>query len=250
MPCGLSWRRIQRPRRLVPVASQYLRFGSSPRGGQCLLLAGKVRALTQGRFNVSFDDIEAVAMPAMRHRLILNFEAEAEGIYHRPGDRANPEGRSPRRGRGGVNRPPVERRDQDDLAPQTYGNYIAVREAGANERRHEPTPLGLRFDSIERPVDPRTFAAPGTVPAPWPRGGPKAPPAVNGGSRARGQSVEFADYRNYTAGDDFRYSGLRTSTGGWNGCSSNCMRRSAELPVRIFLDSSESMTFGVSRARF
>ena len=64
----------------VPVASQYLRFGSSLRGGQCLLLAGKVRALTQGRFNVSFDDIEAVAMPAMRHRLILNFEAEAEGI--------------------------------------------------------------------------------------------------------------------------------------------------------------------------
>ena len=63
-----------------PIASQYLRFGSSPRGGQTLLLAGKVRALTDGRFNVSFDDIEAVAASAMRHRLILNFEAEAEGI--------------------------------------------------------------------------------------------------------------------------------------------------------------------------
>jgi MoxR-like ATPase len=62
------------------IASQYLRFGSSPRGGQTLLLAGKVRALTQGRFNVSFDDIEAVAPSALRHRLILNFEAEAEGI--------------------------------------------------------------------------------------------------------------------------------------------------------------------------
>jgi MoxR-like ATPase len=64
----------------APIANQYLRFGSSPRGGQTLLLAGKVRALTQGRFNVSFDDIEAVAAPALRHRLILNFEAEAEGI--------------------------------------------------------------------------------------------------------------------------------------------------------------------------
>jgi MoxR-like ATPase len=64
----------------APIANQYLRFGSSPRGGQCLLLAGKVRALTEGRFNVSFDDIEAVATAAMRHRLILNFEAEAEGI--------------------------------------------------------------------------------------------------------------------------------------------------------------------------
>jgi MoxR-like ATPase len=64
----------------VPVTNQYLRFGSSPRGGQALILAGKVRALTQGRFNVSFDDIQAVVMPTLRHRLILNFEAEAEGI--------------------------------------------------------------------------------------------------------------------------------------------------------------------------
>jgi len=64
----------------VPISNQYLRFGSSPRGGQTLLLAGKVRALTQGRYNVSFEDIQAVAHAALRHRLILNFEAEAEGI--------------------------------------------------------------------------------------------------------------------------------------------------------------------------
>src|SRR5207253_4817468 len=54
----------------APISNQYLRFGSSPRGGQTLILAGKVRALTQGRFNVSFDDIEAVALPTLRHRLI------------------------------------------------------------------------------------------------------------------------------------------------------------------------------------
>ena len=64
----------------APISNQYLRFGSSPRGGQTLLLAAKVRALIQGRFNVSFDDIQAVAPAALRHRLILNFEAEAEGI--------------------------------------------------------------------------------------------------------------------------------------------------------------------------
>jgi MoxR-like ATPase len=64
----------------VPISSQYLRFGSSPRGGQTLILAGKVRAMIDGRFNVSFDDIEAVAFAALRHRLILNFEAEAEGV--------------------------------------------------------------------------------------------------------------------------------------------------------------------------
>src|SRR3954467_8256610 len=64
----------------APITNQYLRFGSSPRGGQVLLLAGKVRALMHGRYNVSFEDIQAVAHAGLRHRLILNFEAEAEGI--------------------------------------------------------------------------------------------------------------------------------------------------------------------------
>jgi MoxR-like ATPase len=60
----------------APISNQYLRFGSSPRGGQTLMLG----ALAQGRYNVSFEDIQAVATAALRHRLILNFEAEAEGI--------------------------------------------------------------------------------------------------------------------------------------------------------------------------
>lgn len=64
----------------LPITNQYLRFGSSPRGAQCLILAAKVRALSQGRSNVSFEDIEAAVLPALRHRLILNFEAEAESI--------------------------------------------------------------------------------------------------------------------------------------------------------------------------
>lgn len=59
---------------------QYVRYGSSPRGVQSLVLAGKVRALFDARFNVSFDDIRSVALPCLRHRLILNFEGEAEGI--------------------------------------------------------------------------------------------------------------------------------------------------------------------------
>ena len=64
----------------APISNQYLRFGSSPRGAQTLLLAGKVRALAQGRFNVSLDDIQSAALPCLRHRLIPNFEAEAEGV--------------------------------------------------------------------------------------------------------------------------------------------------------------------------
>ena len=63
----------------LDITNQFLRFGSSPRGAQTLLLGAKVRALTEGRFNVSFDDIAAFAPAALRHRLILNFEAEAEG---------------------------------------------------------------------------------------------------------------------------------------------------------------------------
>jgi MoxR-like ATPase len=62
------------------ITNQYLRFGSSPRGAQTLILAAKVRALTDGRFNVSFDDIQKSILPTLRHRLIPNFEAEAEGI--------------------------------------------------------------------------------------------------------------------------------------------------------------------------
>ena len=58
---------------------QFLRYGSSPRGGQSIILAAKVRALLDGRYNVAFDDIRQVAKPCLRHRVILNFEGEAEG---------------------------------------------------------------------------------------------------------------------------------------------------------------------------
>ncbi|MDQ7820126.1 MAG: MoxR family ATPase [Armatimonadota bacterium] len=62
------------------LARRYVRYGSSPRGAQALILAGKVRALMAGRANVAFADIHALALPALRHRIILNFEGEAEGI--------------------------------------------------------------------------------------------------------------------------------------------------------------------------
>lgn len=62
------------------ITKQYVRFGASPRGAQSLMLAAKIVAMMEGRYNVAFDDIKAVALPALRHRLILNFEGEAEGI--------------------------------------------------------------------------------------------------------------------------------------------------------------------------
>ncbi|MEZ6150817.1 MAG: MoxR family ATPase [Pirellulaceae bacterium] len=63
-----------------PITNQYIRWGSSPRGAQTMALAAKVRALLDGRFNVSFEDVRRVCLPAMRHRVVLNFEAQAEGI--------------------------------------------------------------------------------------------------------------------------------------------------------------------------
>ncbi len=59
---------------------RYVRYGASPRGMQALILAGKIIALLEGRYNVALDDLRAAALPALRHRLILNFEAQAEGV--------------------------------------------------------------------------------------------------------------------------------------------------------------------------
>jgi MoxR-like ATPase len=59
---------------------RYVRYGASPRGMQALILAGKITALLDGRYNVAVDDLHAVAYPVLRHRLILGFEAQAEGV--------------------------------------------------------------------------------------------------------------------------------------------------------------------------
>ena len=62
------------------MTRQYVRYGASPRAAQALVLAGKVYALLDGRYNVSFDDVRRAVKPAMRHRILLNFEAEAQGV--------------------------------------------------------------------------------------------------------------------------------------------------------------------------
>ncbi len=62
------------------MACRYVRYGSSPRGGQALTLGAKINALLDGRYNVAFEDVQAVAPASLRHRLLLNFEGQAEGI--------------------------------------------------------------------------------------------------------------------------------------------------------------------------
>ncbi len=64
----------------TPMVNQYVRWGASPRGAQALTLAAKIYAMLDGRYNVSFDDVKKAACPGLRHRLLLNFEGEAEGL--------------------------------------------------------------------------------------------------------------------------------------------------------------------------
>ncbi len=63
-----------------PRVKQFIRYGSSPRGAQALILGAKITALFAGRLNVAFEDVAAVAPAALRHRLLLNFEGQAEGV--------------------------------------------------------------------------------------------------------------------------------------------------------------------------
>jgi MoxR-like ATPase len=59
---------------------RFVRTGASPRGAQAMLLAAKIQALFGGRFAASIEDVKRVALPALRHRVLLNFEGEAEGV--------------------------------------------------------------------------------------------------------------------------------------------------------------------------
>jgi MoxR-like ATPase len=64
----------------TPLVKRYVRYGASPRAAQALVLGGKIQALNRGQAFVSVDDIRAVALPALRHRLLLNFEGEANEV--------------------------------------------------------------------------------------------------------------------------------------------------------------------------
>jgi MoxR-like ATPase len=62
------------------ITRKFVRYGSSPRGAQALILAAKILAILDGRYHVARDDLKAVALGVLRHRIILNFEGQAEGV--------------------------------------------------------------------------------------------------------------------------------------------------------------------------
>jgi MoxR-like ATPase len=82
MRYALNLVRTSRPKsKLAPESvRKWVAFGASVRAAQYLVLGGKARALTSGRYHVSFDDIRALAHPVLRHRVLTNFRAESEGI--------------------------------------------------------------------------------------------------------------------------------------------------------------------------
>ena len=172
--------------RAPQLVREYVRYGGSPRGAQALVTAGKIFALLDGRFNVSIDDIRAVALPALRHRLILNFEGEAEGITTEAVVRAilDAVAAADRRvARAGAH-------------PMSDDRPAAVAERPARQA-FLPTELDPTvFDeAFLRQLERLLLLMRAPV-----RGG------LKGGRRSvkRGQSVEFADYRDYTLGDDLR----------------------------------------------
>jgi MoxR-like ATPase len=63
-----------------PLVKRYVAVGASPRGAQALMIGAKVNALLEQRFNVAYDDVEAVARPALRHRILRNFDGQADQI--------------------------------------------------------------------------------------------------------------------------------------------------------------------------
>ncbi len=68
----------------TPMVNKYVRVGASPRAAQALILGAKCRALVDGRPSVAIEDVQAIALPALRHRIVVNFEAEAEGVHSDP----------------------------------------------------------------------------------------------------------------------------------------------------------------------
>jgi len=82
MRYALELVRMTRPRgtQVPEVVKKWVAFGASVRAAQYLILGAKARALTSGRYHVSFDDIRALSHPVLRHRVLTNFHAESEGI--------------------------------------------------------------------------------------------------------------------------------------------------------------------------
>ena len=205
------------------LASKYIRYGSSPRGGQTLVLGGKIRALMNGRFNVSVEDVRALLLPALRHRIILNFEAQADGRNDgRPARGNRRQGTSRLRRlierKGCAPAPSAAARENESRL--TLGAVYCVFPLFSSDREFLKT---LEQVSLLCRTNLAGTVGAGTAPAP---------------KRAW---VEFMDYRRYSLGDDPRSLDWKPPTCASANFSLKIYQTEQHIPVRILLDCSESM---------
>ena len=229
-------RRTRTSRARPELVREYVRYGGSPRGAQALVTAGKIYALLDGRFNVSIDDIRAVALPSLRHRIILNFEGEAEGITTEAVVRSDPRrGRRRRPSSSGRHRT----RDQAMTGPH---------DRAARRRRAPARPAG---DRARRSCRARSTRPSSTRPScasssacccSCGRRSGAASRAAGGASSAasRSSSPTTATTRSATT----CASSTGTSTRGSRSCSSSCSSRRRTSPSRSSSTRSASMAAG------
>ena len=192
-------------RSTVPEVKKLVRYGSSPRGAQAVILAAKIRALSAGRFAPSFDDVRRVAAPALRHRVLLNFEGEAEGV-------------------------------STDSILDTILAALPETPRTAHRRGPRPgAPVSARFDErFLRKLEYLTVVTKRAL---------MGQVRAERRSRRVGAGIEFADHRDYVAGDDLR-------SIDWNlyGRMQRLLVRLFEededLSIDVLFDASASMGFG------
>jgi hypothetical protein len=217
-PCASSWRPTPTSKSDGPEAARrYIRVGASPRGAQAMVVAAKVRAILDGRFAVSADDIKKVAHPALRHRIIRNFEGEAEGIKTTRSSRPSqePPERPPSRAAMGV-------LDFLSRAPKSLRGRSAM---PAEDLFDDEFQRKLDYLAM---VSKRVFSG-----------------AMRSERRTKkvGSGVEFADHRDYAPGDDLRALD-------WHAYSRfqrllvRLYEEEEDLSIYFIIDSSRSMGFG------
>ena len=193
-----------------------MRYGASPRGLQAIILAAKIRALLEGRYAVAIDDIRHVAPPALRHRLILNFEGEAEGVK---ADAIIAE---------------ILKATQGSLvvvAAQPRQRAIAGPAGAQNRARGSLGLFDERFlKTLEHlhMVSRKVFA--GNLRA-------------ERRTRKVGSGIEFADHRTYARGDDFRYIDWNLY-GRLDKLLLRLFEEEEDLHIYILVDVSDSMAIG------
>ncbi len=177
---------------------RFVRYGSSPRGAQAMILAAKIRAILDHRYHVSREDLRAVAVPALRHRLILNFEGQAEGVQADADHRGHP-------------------RERRNAGPRRLSEHMALFDSDFLKKLEYLSLVSRRVFRGQLLAQRRTMQL--------------------------GGGIEFADHREYTPGDDFRYLD-------WNLYARHdelLLKRFQEeedLHVYFLLDCSRSMGFG------